>query len=419
MAVVAGMVARELMMADEPDRFADHQRVHPGKIVRAIRNAGARVLLIVAMALASACTRGNRYAPPPPPEVTVSRPIEQEVTTYNEFSGYTTAVETVEIRARVQGNLESFNFTPGRPVTKGQLLFVIEPELYQAQVDQAQASVEGNEAQYKAAETQLEITQAIYQRSAGSRTDLVQKTQQRDLAKAQMEMAKANLEQAKLNLSYTHIYAPFAGRIDRNQVDVGNLVGAGQATLLATLVRDDPIYAYFTSSERQLLEHGELQQKNRTVAPAGEDTIAYLALATDRGFPHVGRVDYASNRVDPSTGTIEARAIFPNPDGVILPGLFARVRLPFTRERALVVPDVAVGTDQGGKFLLVIDDKNVVQQHRVELGTKTDAGLRVIQSGIAARASGRRGAADPHGHARARTDPTHLRRTVAAVKAGA
>jgi RND family efflux transporter MFP subunit len=343
---------------------------------------GRRGLLLLMAAACAACNRSNRYAPPPPPEVTVSRPVDQEVTTYNEFTGYTAAIETVDIRARVQGYLKSYNFTPGNPVKKGDLLFVIEPDLYQAQVDQAQANLEGSLAQSKAAQTQLEITEAIYARSAGSRTDLVQKTQQRDLTKAQVEIARANLEQAKLNLSYTHIFAPFDGRIDRNQFDVGNLVGAGQATVLATLVREDPIYAYFTASERALLQYRELQRQRRTVAPAGEHNIAYLELATETGFPHLGKVDYAGNRVDPGTGTIEVRAVFANPDRVIIPGLFARVRLPFTREQALLIPDVAVSADQGGRYLLIVDEKNTVQYRRVQLGPLVDGGMRVVQSGL-------------------------------------
>lgn len=342
----------------------------------------AAVWLLIITALCGACNRGNRYAPPPPPEVTVARPIEQEVTTYNEFTGYTKAVETVDIRARVQGALESVNFTPGNPVEQGQLLFVIEPTLYQAQVDQVQATLDGNEAQLKAAQTQLEIAQATFARAAGSRTDLVTKTQQRDLARAQVQIAKANLEQAQLNLSYTHIYAPFDGRIDRNQVDVGNLVGAGEATVLATLVRDQPIYVYFTASERALLQFREMQRQKRTLVPEGEHNVAYLGLATDTGFPHAGKVDYASNRVDTSTGTIEVRAVFPNPDGVIVPGLFARIRIPFTRGQALLIPDVAVGADQAGRYLLVVDDKNIVQPRRIDVGTLTDDGMRVIQTGV-------------------------------------
>jgi len=341
-------------------------------------------LLLAAALLAVGCSRGNRYAPPPPAEVTVAAPVEREVTIYSEFSGHTVAYESLDIRARVQGYLQSFDFTPGSYVAKGDLLFVIEPELYQAQVDQAKADLEGKEAQAHAAQQQLEITQAIFQRSAGSRTDLVQKTQARDLARAEVTMARANLEAAQLNLSYTRLYAPFPGRIDRNLVDVGNLVGSGQATLLATIVRDDPIFAYFTMSERELLQFQDLQRQNRTAAQQGQGDVAYLALATDRGFPHVGRVDYTSNRVDPTTGTIELRAVFQNPDHVILPGLFARVRLPLTRERAVLVPEAAVSQDQGGQYLLVVDDKNHVQYRRVHMGPVVAGELRVVNDGVTA-----------------------------------
>jgi RND family efflux transporter MFP subunit len=346
-------------------------------------SAGKRRLLAagLAAALLGACAR-NRYAPPPPPEVTVSQPLAREITTYNEFTGHTVAVEAVDIRARVQGYLQSFNFKPGEKVKKGDLLFIIEPSLYQARVDQAQADLEGKDAQYRAAQAQLEITEAIFQRSAGSRTDLVQKTQARDLAKAQLAIARANLEAAKLDLSYTHIFAPIDGRIDRNFVDVGNLVGSGQATLLASIVNDDPVFVYFTASERQLLQFRELQRQKRTVVPEGQHNVAFLGLATEMGFPHAGRVDYAGNKVDPDTGTIEVRALFPNPDHVILAGLFARVRLPYTRENALLVPDVAVQADQGGSYLLLVDAQNTVQYRRVHVGPVTDGDLRVVQDGV-------------------------------------
>jgi len=346
------------------------------------RRRARRALLVALAATAAACGR-NRYAPPPPPEVTVTRPIEHEITTYNEFTGHTAAVEAVDVRARVQGYLQSVNFTPGENVKKGELLFVIEPSLYQARVDQVEADVEGKEAQYRAAQAQLEITTAIFERHAGSRTDLVQKTQARDLAKAQLAMARATLEAAKLDLAYTHIYAPIDGRIDRNFVDVGNLVGAGQATLLASIVRDDPVYAYFTASERQLLQFYELQRQRRTVVPPGQHAVAFLGLATETGFPHPGRVDYVGNRVDPDTGTIEVRALFPNPNRVILAGLFARVRLPYTREQAVLVPDVAVQADQGGSYLLIVDPQGTVQYRRVQVGPLAEGDLRVIQDGVA------------------------------------
>lgn len=341
-----------------------------------------RLALVASMLVAIASCGRNKYAPPPPPEVTVTRPISREITTYNEFTGYTAAVEAVEVRARVQGNLQSMHFAPGENVKQGQLLFVIEPNLYEARVNQAKADLQGKDAQFKASQAQLEITEAIFQRSAGSRTDLVQKTQARDLAKAQLEVAKANLEAAELDLSYTHIYAPIDGRIDRNFVDVGNLVGNGQATLLATVVSEDPVYAYFNVSERLLLDFRELQRQKRTVAPQGQHNVAFLGLAIETGYPHGGKIDYAGNKIDPASGTIEVRAVFPNPDHTILPGLFARVRVPFTRENAILVPDVAVLSDQGGSYVLVVDPQNTVVQRRVQTGPLTEGDLRVIKTGV-------------------------------------
>jgi RND family efflux transporter MFP subunit len=336
------------------------------------------VLLVLAIA---SCGR-NKYEPPPPPDVTVTRPISREITTYNEFTGYTAAIEAVEIRARVQGNLQSMHFAPGENVKQGQLLFVIEPSLYEARVNSAKGDLEGKDAQSKAAQAQLEITEAIFQKSAGSRTDLVQKTQARDLAKAQLGSAKATLEAAELDLSYTHIYAPIDGRIDRNFVDVGNLVGAGQATLLATVVREDPVYAYFNVSERLLLDYRELQRQKRTVAPEGQHNVAFLGLATETGYPHSGKIDYVGNKIDPTSGTIEVRAVFPNPDHTILPGLFARVRVPFTREKAILVPDISILSDQGGSYVLGVDAQNTVVQRRVQTGPLTEGDLRVVKTGV-------------------------------------
>jgi RND family efflux transporter MFP subunit len=330
--------------------------------------------------LAAACGR-NEYVPPPPPEVTVMRPLEQEVTTYNEFTGRTEAVEAVEVRARVQGFLQTMQFTPGTDVHQGDLLFVIEPDLYQARVAQAEADLLSAEASLKAAEEQLAITEAIFKRQAGSRTDLVEKQQAAQAARARVMQAKATLQAAKLDLSYTHVYAPISGRIDRNYVDVGNLVGAGTPTSLASIVRHDPIYAYFEVSERALLEYRERLRRGETATPQGEHAPAYMSLATETGFPHVGRVDYSGNRIDPSTGTIEVRAVFPNPDHALLPGLFVRVRLPFTRGRSKLVPDEAVAMDQGGRYVLIVDEHDVVQHRRVTVG-QTVGGWRIVQDGI-------------------------------------
>jgi len=325
---------------------------------------------------ALACNRGNEYAPPPPPEVTVGHPVERDVTIHGVFTGHTVAIATLDIRARVQGYLESVNFAPGARVKKGDLLFVIEPALFQAQVDQAKAQLAAKEAAYRAAQEQLEITQTIFQKSAGSKTEMVAKTQARDLAKAELENARASLATFELNLSYTRIFAPFDGVIDRNLVDVGNLVGSGGATLLATIVRYDPIYAYFQMSESELLRYRE----GRGTGAADDE--ARLGLATDAEFPYLGRVDYIGNRVDPDTGTIELRAVFANPDGAILPGLFARVRVPMSHRRAVLVPDAAIASDQGGEYVLVVDEKNLTQYRRVHAGPSVEDGLRVVEDGV-------------------------------------
>jgi RND family efflux transporter MFP subunit len=337
-------------------------------------------LAMAGAALLAGCG-GNQYEAPPPPAVTVAKPVERAVTTYGDFSGHTVSVEAVDVRARVQGYLKSMHFKPGTEVQKGALLFVIEPDLYRARVERAEADLARAEAQARAAGEQLAITQAIFQRNAGSKTDLVQKTQARDEAQAEVARARADLAAARLDLSYTQIYAPISGQIDRNYVDIGNLVGSGEANVLTSIVRERPIYAYFDVSERDLLLHPELYKGG---APAeGQPMRVYLGLLDEEGTPRQGVLDYSSNRVDPSTGTFDLRAVFPNTDGRIVPGLFVRLRVPFSEGRSLLVPDDAVLADQGGRYVLVVGDRNVVEQRRVEVGAVVDR-LRVIDSGLAA-----------------------------------
>ncbi len=343
----------------------------------------AAIVLAVAGGVSLAgCGSRNTYAPPPAPQVVVSHPVIREVTTYLEYTGHTASVEAVEIRARVQGVLESMHFTPGTDVTKGDLLFVIEPALYEARAAQAEATLANARAALAAAEQQLAITQAIFEHKAGSKADLVQRTQTRDQARAALAQAEASLAAANLDLSYTHIYAPISGRIDRNFVDVGNLVGAGEPTLLASIVRQDPIYAYFDVSERDALEYRERARKGETVTTDGRVRVpVHMALVNEAGFPHAGEIDYMSNKLNPSTGTFEVRAVFPNPDEVLLPGLFVRVRVPFTRGPQVLVPDEAVGADQGGHYLLLVDARNTVERRQIETGA-LEQGMRIILKGV-------------------------------------
>ncbi|MEW6356721.1 MAG: efflux RND transporter periplasmic adaptor subunit [Planctomycetota bacterium] len=337
------------------------------------------VALILAMVLLCAgCERNeNKYVPSPPPEVTVSQPVEKDVTNYAEFTGNTVAVATVDLRARVKGFLRSVNFTVSSNVKKGDLLFVIEPEPYEAQVNQAKGDLAAKEAQHKAAIGELAIKEEMYAKNAASKLDVISATDKRDTAAAQIEVASASLESAQINLGYTHIYSPINGCINRNLVDAGNLVGAGEDTLLATVVQNDPMYAYFNIGERDLLEH---MVARKTADRKGKPPV-YLGLATEDGCPHAGEIDFIDNRLDPNTGTIQARGVFPNSDGALIPGLFVRVRVPGDKERGLLVPDIALGADQEGKFLLVVNDKNIVERRTVKVGPVFD-GMRLIREGL-------------------------------------
>jgi RND family efflux transporter MFP subunit len=348
---------------------------------RSRRSTGLRWSACLAAAAFLAACEHNEYQAPPTPKVTVAVPVSRVVTTYGEFTGRTVSVEAVDIRARVQGYLKSLHFRPGTDVTKGDLLFVIEPDLYEARVQRAEADLSRAEATAKAADEQLEITQTIFQRNAGSKADLVQKTQARDEARAAVARARADLAAAQLDLSYTRIFAPISGRIDRNYVDVGNLVGSGEASILAKIVREQPIYAYFDVSERDLLYYRDLLRSSG-MGRDGQPIPVDLGLSSEDGYPHAGTLDYSSNQVDPSTGTIELRAIFPNKRNLIFPGLFVRLRVPFTTAPSLLVPDDAVLVDQAGRYVLVVGADDVVQLRRVKPGALSD-GMRVIESGLA------------------------------------
>jgi RND family efflux transporter MFP subunit len=334
------------------------------------------------MAPATGCDQKNTYVPPPPPVVTVEKPRQQDVTHYAEFTGTTVAVETVELRARVEGYLESMHFLAGAYVNQGDLLFVIDPKPFRARLDEATSDLAIRQAELELAETTLKRKEGALKDRAISEVETIESRAQRNKAAAAVAAAKATVETARLYLSYTNIYAPISGRIGRNLVDVGNLVGADESTLLATIVKDDPIYTYFNVSERDLMNYHQLKH-NGDRGEGNNDIIpVYLGLSNQRGYPFKGHVDYVDNRVDAATGTIQVRGVFPNPDHVLLPGLFARVRVPVEiREKALLVPDSALGADQRGRFVLVVNAQNTVDYQTVETGPLFQ-GMRVIRSGI-------------------------------------
>jgi RND family efflux transporter MFP subunit len=342
-------------------------------------------LLALALPLAFGCGASNEYVEPPPPTVTVARPESRSVTDYLEFTGTTRAINTVDVRARIQGYLREVRFEEGANVEKGDLLFVIEPEEYKARVDRAKASLEVARTGKGLAEATLARMKQAYETRAVSELELLESRARADAAAAQVDSARAELVKAELDLSYTRIHAPIGGRVGRRQVDPGNLVGAQEATLLTTIVQYDPIYAYFDMSERDLLAilGGAAGERGTDGSQRAGRTAVHLGRANDAGYPFEGEVDFSDQQVDAATGTFLMRGIFRNPQPImLLPGLFVRLRVPLEeREGMLLVTDRAIGSDQSGKYLLVLDDEDVVQHRRVETGALVD-GMRVIESGI-------------------------------------
>lgn len=337
----------------------------------------------VVLCLVSACERKAEAPPPRLPEVIVSRPVEKKVTDYLEFTGQTDALEFVQIRARVEGWLESIEFEPGAPVKKGQELFVIDPRPYQAEVDQKSALLAGKKADLNLAKTNLKRAEQLLQTASISQLQFDENKAKELVAQADVGVAEADLEKAKLNLTYTSVTSPINGRVSRNMVDQGNLVGATEKTLLTEVVNDEKVYVYFDVSERDYLLLRRLYPEKREERVTDSERVpVFMQLADETGYPHEGRIDFSEPRVDPSTGTLQARAIFPNEARLLVSGLFARVRVPYRTEDALLVPEVAVGISQVGRYVLIVNKDNVVEQKIVETGHLEDDEMRVIRKGL-------------------------------------
>ncbi|HTY25510.1 MAG TPA: efflux RND transporter periplasmic adaptor subunit [Desulfomonilaceae bacterium] len=343
------------------------------------------IVIFVALACMSmlGCGEKAQVAVPPPPEVIVSHPLKKEVTQYLEFTGTTAALEFVEIRARVEGWLESINFTPGSKVKKGDLLFVIDPRPFQAQVDQDEAALKGKQADLQLKQVNLKRAQQLLSSASISQLQYDQQSAEEAVANAQVGIANADLDKAKLYLDYTQVTSPTAGRVSRNYVDLGNLVGAaGDKTLLTEIVNDTSVYVYFDVSERDLLMILRKWPRIETEATSErEKPPAYLQLADETGYPHEGKVDFVESRVDPSTGTLRVRAIFSNDGGLLVAGLFGRIRVPMEKKEAFLVPELAVGISQAGRYVLVVNKDRIVEQRLVKTG-QLEGTLRVIEGGL-------------------------------------
>jgi RND family efflux transporter MFP subunit len=329
------------------------------------------------------CQQGPGTALPPPPTVGVAQPVRREVTIYNEYTGATRAVESVEIRARVSGELEQMTFEPSRIVEEDELLFVIEPRPYQAARDEAFAALKSAEADLARAESDLDRVSIAIRTNAVSQADVDLARARRDMAEASVLSAKARLDRAELEYSYTQVRSPISGQVSRNFVDVGNIVGGSDATVLTTVNRLKPIHVYFAGPEEMVLRALRARGSNPEAYKDHEPVPAYVATLADEGYPHEGVIDYVSNTVDPTTGTIELRAVLDNENLSLFPGLFVRVRVPSgVVDDAILIDERAVGTDLGGRYVYLVGEGNVVEQRYVELGPVQEDGLVPVWDGL-------------------------------------
>jgi RND family efflux transporter MFP subunit len=347
------------------------------------RRAGTVALAAALGALAC----GQPEPPPPtPPDVSVATPLRRDVT----FYGRTASVQRAEVRARVTGFLERMNFVPGDFVKKGQLLFLIEPEPYQAQRDQADAALKSAEANRDRAHSDLERLEEAIRTNAVSQQDVTRARAELAQAEAAVLNSSALLAQAKIQLQYTEVRSPVAGKVDRNLVDLGNLVGQGEATLLTTVVQMDPLWVYFDLPETIVLQMlADLREMGIEFSKEGArpDTEGlvkfFVGTQNDEGFPHEGYLDFLSNTVNAATGTVEVRGVVPNDNQVLLPGVFVRVRVPGRlMPDSILVSERAIGTDLGGKYVMVVGAENMVEQRYIELGPREDDGFVVVTNGL-------------------------------------
>lgn len=396
-----------------------------------------KLLVVVGMAVVLCVLAGCTESPatespaePRRPEVTVVSPFQKSIVEWDRYTGRLAAVQAVEVRARVSGHLQSIHFAEGQDVQRGDLLFIIDPRPLQAalnstnaQLNQAQAErkeaesirrqAEAQKAQADAAEqlarSRLNRAERLVQQNAMSEEEYDQRASELaharadvDAADANIEAANANIEtakaaivvaqaaveNAKLELDYTEIRAPVSGRISNRLVTTGNLIngGSSQSTLLTTIVSLDPIHCYFDANEREVLKYMRMIKAGDRENTRESDfrNPVYMKLADETGYPHLGHIDFVDNRLDPNTGTMRARAIFPNADRLLTPGMFAEVRLPGSSpEDAILIPDAAIASDQSDTYVYVVSDDDVVERQTVELGSMSHD-LRVIRDGLTA-----------------------------------
>jgi RND family efflux transporter MFP subunit len=350
-----------------------------------IRAALLGLSIIIAHALTGCDQQHPAGTQTPAPAVTVSKPLQKTITQWDEYTGRFTALETVEVRARVSGFIDSVHFKEGQVVKKDDLLFVIDQRPYRIAAEQAKADLERAQAKLDIANLDLQraeplvANQTVTQREYDTR-----KATQRD-AQGQLGSAQAALNQAQLNLTWTEVRAPIGGRISDKRVDAGNLITGGQsgATLLTVIVSIDPIHFVFDGSETDFIHYLRLAAQGSRPSSRDAQNPVSVRLADETEFKHNGRMDFVDNAVNSKTGTIRGRAIFDNKDGLLTPGFFGRLRLFGGEQQSLLIPDTAIASDQANKVVFAVADDGTVSMKRVELGPITE-GLRIVRSGLSA-----------------------------------
>ena len=346
-------------------------------------------LLLPTLALVCSACRpaAPTTAPPPPvPTVTVAKGIARTVTEYDDFVGRLESPQTVEIRARVSGYLDTVHFREGSEVKQGDLLFTIDPRPYQATVDRFQADLDRAKIRAELARSEASRAEKLLASRAIASEEVETRVKALTEAEAAIRSAEAGLNTSKLDLEFTAVHAPIAGRIGQALVTPGNLVGGGTsaATLLTTLVSLDPIYCYVEVDERSSLKYRTLAREGKRTSALFHEIPARMGLTNETGFPHEGKIDFVDNVIKPDTGTIRARGVFPNSDRLMAPGFFARLRIPGSGTyEAVLIRDSALGSDQGRPYVLVVGPDNKVQYRSVTTGPLED-GLRIISEGLKA-----------------------------------
>jgi len=340
--------------------------------------------LLVALLL-SGCKDENKFAAPPPPQVGVAHPVQQPVLNYLEGTGNTVAVNQIDLVARVKGFLSAINYQDGSAAKTGQTLFVIEQAPYQAQLQQAQAALVIAQAKLVQSQAEFERQQTLLRQNVTAQATLDQARAKRDSDQGDVTNAQAGVTIAAINLGYTHVSAPFDGVVTQHLASVGALVGSSGDTKLATLVQLNPIYATFNVSEQDVLRIMASRTADR-ITQSGFDKIPIeVGLMDEQGYPHKGVIQYIAPELDPATGTILVRGVFDNPDRTLLPGFFVHIRVPTSDKpvASLLVPNRAIGTSQQGKYLLVVNGQDEVEQRFVKTGAAVGE-LRVVESGLKA-----------------------------------